>query len=263
MVPHMTTILQRLTGEWTMLLPPEAMLTVCRERGSTAWRDRVLTPVTTMPRFLLQMLQGHTACRHLPHLSGMRFTAAASCQARARLPRRCFDRLWERFRRAVQRSALDDGRWPGPRTCLGAGAGGSRPDTPARQDALGHSTAPRPGCGGPVARLPGLLHAGPGVLRTRVVAPLLTHDRAQGPAVHPAFPRGDVRVADRGLWSYAPLALRGQAGGHAVRRVWARQRVDVPPGRPLVPPSVRRTPAVTGLSAGATRSVSMPHAAPG
>jgi hypothetical protein len=97
--------LQRFTGEWTMLLQPEAILTVCREIGYTAWRDRVLTPVTTMQLFLLQILHGNTACSHLPHLSGMRFTAAAYCQARARLPVRFFDLLLERFSRAVQRSA--------------------------------------------------------------------------------------------------------------------------------------------------------------
>jgi succinate dehydrogenase hydrophobic anchor subunit len=63
-------ILQRFTGEWAMLLQPEAILTVCREIGYTAWRDRVLTPVTTVQLFLWQILHGHTACRHLPHLSG-------------------------------------------------------------------------------------------------------------------------------------------------------------------------------------------------
>ena len=52
MVPNITTILQRLTGEWAMLLQPDAMLTVCREIGDTAWRDRVLTPVTTIQLFL-------------------------------------------------------------------------------------------------------------------------------------------------------------------------------------------------------------------
>jgi hypothetical protein len=70
MVPTLTTILPRFTGEWALLRPPEAMLTVCRASGSTAWRDRVLTPVTTLPRFLRQMLHGHTACSHLPQLSG-------------------------------------------------------------------------------------------------------------------------------------------------------------------------------------------------
>jgi hypothetical protein len=86
MVPPITTILQRFTGEWATLLQPEAILAMCREIGYTAWRDRLLTPVTTMQLFLLQILHGHTACSHLPHLSGLRFTAAAYCQARAKLP---------------------------------------------------------------------------------------------------------------------------------------------------------------------------------
>ena len=70
MVPNITAIVQRFTGEWAMLLQPEAMLPVCREIGYTAWRDRMLTPVTTMPRFLLPSRHGNTAGSHLPHLSG-------------------------------------------------------------------------------------------------------------------------------------------------------------------------------------------------
>jgi hypothetical protein len=98
----MTTILQRFSGEWAALLQPDAILTVCREIGYTAWRNRVLTPVTTVQLFLLQMLHGHTACSYLPHLSGVRCRAAASCQARARLPLRFFDLVLERFGSAAQ-----------------------------------------------------------------------------------------------------------------------------------------------------------------
>lgn len=82
----MTTILQRFTSEWAVLLQPDAMLTVCREIGYTTWRDRVLTPVTTIQLFLLQVLHGNTACTHLPHLSGIRFTAAASCPSPRQAP---------------------------------------------------------------------------------------------------------------------------------------------------------------------------------
>jgi hypothetical protein len=49
MVPNITTMLPRFTGAWATLLQPEAILALCREIGYTAWRDRVLTPVTTMP----------------------------------------------------------------------------------------------------------------------------------------------------------------------------------------------------------------------
>jgi hypothetical protein len=56
-----------------------------------------------------------------------------------------------------------------------------------------------------------------------------------------------VLVAERGRCAYAPLALLVQAGVHAVRRVGARQLVDCTPGRPLLRPSGRRTPAVKGV----------------
>jgi hypothetical protein len=247
MVPSITTILQRFTTEWATLLQPEAILTVCSEMGYTGWRNRVLTPVTTVQLFLLQILHGNTACSHLPHLSGLRFSAAAYCQARARLPIRLFALLLERFNRAVQRSAVDDGRWHGHRTFLVDGSSCSMPDTPALQGAFGQSTEQRPGCGSPVAHLLGLFHAGTGVLLKLVVAPLLTHDLAQVQAVHPSIQPGDVLVADRGLCSYAHLALLAQAGVHAVLRGSARQIVDFTPGRAFVKPSVRRTPAVKGI----------------
>jgi hypothetical protein len=121
------------------------------------------------------------------------------------------------------------------------------PDTPALQDVFGQPTEQQPGCGVPVARLLGRFHVGTGVRLKRVVAPLLTHDLAQVQAVPPTLQAGDVLVADRGLCSSAHLALLVQAGGHAVRRVGARQLVDCTPGRPLVRPSVRRTSAVQGL----------------
>jgi hypothetical protein len=54
-------------------------------------------------------------------------------------------------------------------------------------------------------------------------------------------------VAERGLWSDAPRARRVRAGGPAVRRVGARQRVDVTPGRPLVRPRGRRPAAGNGV----------------
>jgi hypothetical protein len=247
MVPTITTILPRLTGEWAMLLQPEAILTVCREIGYTAWRDRLLTPVTTLQLFLWHILHGNTACSHLPHLSGLRFTAAAYCQARARLPLCFFNLLLERFGSAVQRSALDDGRWHGHRTFLVDGSGCSMPDVSALQDTFGQPTVQRLGCGFPVARLLGLFHAGTGVLLKLVVAPLVTHDLAQVQAVHSSLQAGDVLVADRGLCSYAHLALLVQAGLHAVLRVGGRQIVAFTPGRPFVKPSVRRTPAVKGV----------------
>ena len=168
-----------------MLLQPEAILTVWREIGYTDWRDRLLTPVTTTQLFLRQILHGHTACSHLPHRSGLRFSAAAYGQARARLPLHFFDLLLERFASGVQPYVSSEGRWHGHRTFFADGSGCSMPDTPALQDRFDQPTMQRPECGFPVARLLGLFHAGPGVLLTRGGAALVTHDLARVQAVHP------------------------------------------------------------------------------
>src|SRR4029453_14334093 len=102
MVASVSAVLNRFKTEWAPKWPREAIIGACEEAGYTSWRDRVLTPVTTIQLFLLQILHGHTACSHLPHLSGLRFSAAAYGQARARLPRRLFALLLERFGRALQ-----------------------------------------------------------------------------------------------------------------------------------------------------------------
>ena len=247
MVAGITAVLSRFKTEWATQLPPEAIIGACEEAGYTSWRDRVLTPVTTIQLFLLQILHGNTACTHLPHLSGMRFSASAYCQARTKLPLDLFGRLLTRVCASVQPHVSDEGRWHGHRTFFVDGSGCSMPDTPALQEAFGQPNVQRPGCGFPVARLLGLFHAGTGVLLKLVVAPLLTHDLAHVQKVHPILEPGDVLVADRGLSSYAHLALLAHTGVHAVLRVAARQMVDFTPGRPFVTPGVRRTPAVKGV----------------
>jgi hypothetical protein len=247
MIPRITTVLTRLKTDWAAQLEPDVMMAVCREAGYTSWRDRVLTPVTTIQLFLRQILHGNTACSHLPHLSGLRFSASACCQARSKLPLDLFGLLLTRLCTSAQSCISDEGRWHGHRTFLVDGSGCSMPDTPALQDAFGQSTEQRPGCGFPMAHLLGLFHAGTGMLLKLVVSPLLTHDLAHVQAVHSSLQAGDVLVADRGLCSYAHLVLLAQAGLHAVLRVGARKIVDFTPGRPFVKPSVRRTPAVKGI----------------
>ena len=246
MVPSVTTVLQRFTTDGAAQLQPEAIHAACEALGSTAWRDRLLNPVITGQLFLLQILRGHTACRHLPHLAGFYCSASASCQARAKLPIRRLDYLWERFGQSAQSTIAAEGRWYGHRTLFVDGSGGSMPDTPVGPEECGQPSEPRPGCGFPVARLLARFHAGTGLFPQLLSAPLLTHDLAHGQHVHPAFAPGDVLVADRGLCSYAHIAMLVQRGVHAVFRIGSRQIVDFTPHRPFVMPATRRSAAIKG-----------------
>ena len=86
MIAKLTQTLQRLQTDWAAQLQSDAIQAACDAVGYTQWRDRLLNPVVTVQVFLLQMLHGNTACRHLPHLSGLHFSASAYCQARTKLP---------------------------------------------------------------------------------------------------------------------------------------------------------------------------------
>ena len=244
---RMTTVLQRLKTEWAVHLQPEAILAACEAVGYTEWRDRLLNPVVTVQAFLLQILHGNTACRHLPHLSGLTFSASAYCQARTKLPLGVLEHLLERLGQSAYPTALEDGRWHGHRTFFVDGSGCSMPDTPVLQEEFAQPGEQQPGCGFPVARLLALFHAGTGLLTKLVVSPLNTHELSRVQRIHPALEPGDVLVTDRGLSSYAHIALLVQAGLHALMRVGARQIVDFTPHRPFVMPGTRRTPKIKGM----------------
>jgi hypothetical protein len=199
MVPSVTTILQRFKTDWAAQLQHEAIHAACEAVGYTAWRDRLRNPVITVPLFLLPILHGHMACRHLPHRAGFYCSASAYCQARAKLPIRVLEHLLARLGQSAQSTVAAEGRWPGHRTFVVDGSGGSMPDTPVWQAAFGQPSEQHPGCGFPIARLLALFHAGTGLLTQLISAPLLTHDLAQGQHVHPALVPGDVLVADRGV----------------------------------------------------------------
>jgi hypothetical protein len=186
MIPKVTTVLQRFNTEWAAQRQPEAISAACEAVGHTMWRDRLPHPVITVQWFLVQILHGHTACRHLPHLAGFYFSASAYGQARAKLPVRGLEHLLERLGQSVHSTVSEEGRWHGQRTFFVDGSGGSMPDTPVLQAACGPPSEPRPGCGFPVVRLLALFHAGTGLLTQLVSAPLLTHDLAQVQTVHPA-----------------------------------------------------------------------------
>ena len=58
MVTSVTAVLRRFKTAWATPWPPEAIIGACEEGGYTFWRDRILTPVTTIQLFLLQILHG-------------------------------------------------------------------------------------------------------------------------------------------------------------------------------------------------------------
>lgn len=208
---------------------------LCRELGHS-WRDRLLTPVVTIHAFLLQVLHGNTACDHVPHLVNGKFTGAAYCLARGRLPLALFERLIDAVTRSLSDCIDQAENWCGHRTWLIDGSSCSMPDTPELQQAFGQSGAQKPGCGFPTAHLLALFHGATGILQKVLLAPLRTHDMAGVSRLHPELSPGDVLVGDRGFCSYAHLAQLLVLGLFGVFRTHQKTIVDFRKGRIHIPP---------------------------
>ena len=156
---HLTiaNVVSQFKREWTSCLAPESIKGLCREIG-LKWRERKLDPCTTFQLILLQPLHGNPAISALPHLAGMRFSAAAFCKARLRLPLELFETLTERITASLQQNDLCQGKWLGHRVLIGDGTGISMPETASLVEAFGYPRARRDGTGFPVARLVFMRH---------------------------------------------------------------------------------------------------------
>lgn len=225
--------LTRLQANLTDLLPETTVRTLVAGLGRPH-RDRTLTPVVTTYLFLQQVLHGNTACSHLRHLSGLDFSDAAYCQARARLPVGFFLRLQQAVTGRLP-DAAPAGRWHGHRVYLLDGSSFSMPDTDELREAFGQPGAQAPGCGFPLAHLLARFDAHTGYLLRALPAPWRTHDLAQVAALHRDLRPGDLLVGDRAFCSYAHLALGRRRGLHGLFRAHQRLLIDFRPQRPHAP----------------------------
>src|SRR2546421_385258 len=78
------------------LLRPEPINQLARQLGHS-FRDTALTPGNTLRLFAQQIAHGNIACSTVHHLAGTRFTDAAWCQARARLPMALIESVHQRI----------------------------------------------------------------------------------------------------------------------------------------------------------------------
>ena len=225
-------VLARLRQDVAQCLTPDAIRDACREVGYS-WRNRTLDPVATLGLFLLQILHGNTACRHVVHFAHWAFSAEAYCKARKRIPLGVLQVLLRRTAETLRVATSTSAQWRGHRVWIEDGSSVSMPDVPSLQAHFGQPSGQRRGCGFPVAKWVALFDLATGMLLRVTVSPLRTHDMAKAAEVETDVRPGDIVLGDRGFCSYAHIALLMVRGIHAVFRLHQKQLVDFTPGRPL------------------------------
>lgn len=226
-----TRALEQIKESLAAHLSPAFIESICRQFGHN-WRERLLDPVTTIHLFILQILNGNTACSHLPRLTGESFSASAYCQARSRLPLKVVTALASRIGGCLQQATEGFGLWKGHRTILTDGSNFSMPDTPELRAHFGQHGQQKKGCGFPIAHLLAIFDAATGLVLDLIAGPMCTHDMSQIHQLHAQLRPGDLLLGDRGFCSFVHLALALKHGLQACFRMHQMQIVDFRPGRP-------------------------------
>jgi hypothetical protein len=221
--------LERLKEDWQSFLPEQEIRAACQKAGYT-WRERKCGAVTTVHLFLVQILCFNTAMTHLRLLAKRAVAAPAYCRARMRLPLEVLQKLRRRSATAMTAAASAE-RWCGLRPLLVDGSSTLAPDTPASQKAFGQPGEQKPGCGFPIPKVLGLFDAATGLILELLVFPLRTHEQSKVWKLHPLLGLGDLLVGDRGLCSFAHLALLSARGVAGLFRMHQRQIVAFRPQR--------------------------------
>ena len=221
--------LQRIKEDLEPFLSEADIRTACQETGY-AWRERTCGAVTTVPLFILQILCFNTAMTPLRLLAKKAVTASAYCRARMRLPLEVLQRLLRRSASAMSAAASSPG-WCGLRPLLVDGSSTIAPDTPSSQKAFGQPGEQKPGCGFPIPKVVGLFDAATGLILELLAFPLRTHEQSKVWRLHPLLGPGDLLLGDRGLCSFAHLAMLAACGVAGWFRMHQRQIVDFRPHR--------------------------------
>jgi IS4 transposase len=236
----LTESLRQVKSHLAAVLPDRLIHSSCQNVGHV-WRERQLGPTVTTYLLLQQVLHGNPAVGELRRLSQLDFSDSAYCQARQRLPIAVLRDL-QRAVAGRSRAELDEdrsSRWRGHRVFLIDGSSFSMPDNDELREAFGQPGLQAEGCGFPVAHLLVQFDVHAGYLLKTAVAPLRTHDLSQVGRLHRDLKPGDVLVGDRGLCSYAHLALCHEHRVHGLFRAHQKQIIDFRPHRRHVTPNAR------------------------
>jgi hypothetical protein len=208
--------LSRIKSELHQIVPSDLIYRFCNEVGHV-WRDRVLNPAVTVHLLLLQLL-AKVALNGLRHVSKIAVTSQAICAARKRLPLSVMTRLVEHAGRAMGQACVST--WKGLRLVLADGSSFMTEDTPELAKKYGRAKNQRgTSCSYPVPKLLALLDFASGLIHKVIALPAERGERAALSRMFSHMKVGDLLLGDRGLASFAHIALMMKAGLHCCMRL--------------------------------------------
>jgi hypothetical protein len=206
--------LAQVKAQLQQLVPDQDIFQIC-QHVRHVWRDRLLNPAVTVQLFLLQLLS-KVALQGLRQVAGISVTAQAICKAKQRLPLQV---LMELVKCSVPK-VLASSAWRGLEVYLADGMSFMTSDTPELARHYGKASNQwGTHFGYPTPKLLALMDCQGGFIHKVIALPWARQEFTCLGRLFKALGRNALLLGDRGLVSFAHLALLTRAGVHGCFRL--------------------------------------------
>jgi len=196
------------------LLPTSVIEQVMKELNVKYYR-RLFDPIVTLWAFLSQVLDTDKSCHNavskiIAHLAEEEVEVpstdtSAYCQARARLPEKLLEKLFNFSAQSLEEKVTTEYLWCGRNVKVIDGSTVSMPDTVENQKEYPQSSTQKEGCGFPIAKIGVIFSLATGAAMALCIDVLNTHDIKFARQLYQFLNPLDILLRDRAFCDYADM----------------------------------------------------------
>ena len=207
---------------------PESVIRQAISELKIKYRKRLFDPIITLWAFLSQVLDSDKTCHNavskiIAHLAQEEVEipstdTSAYCQARARLPEKLLEKLFNYSAQNLEERLTQEDLWCRRNVLVIDGSTGSMPDTIENQQEYPQPSTQKPGCGFPIAKIGVIFSLATGAATALCIDVINTHDIKLARKLYSFLKPNDVLLGDRAFCAYADMFSITKLGCDAVFR---------------------------------------------
>nr|WP_242053924.1 IS4 family transposase [Nostoc sp. FACHB-888] len=199
---------------------PESVIRLAISELKIKYKKRLFDPIITLWAFLSQVLDNDKTCHNavskiIAHLAESEVEVpslrdaprttdtSAYCQARARLPEKLLEKLFNYSAQKLEEKVTQEHLWCGRNVLVIDGSTVSMPDTIENQKEYPQPSTQRSGCGFPIAKIGVIFSLVTGAAVALCIDVLNTHDIKLARKMYSFLKPNDVLLGDRAFCAYA------------------------------------------------------------
>nr|WP_208492139.1 IS4 family transposase [aff. Roholtiella sp. LEGE 12411] len=196
-------------------LLPESVIRLAISELKIKYKKRLFDPFVTLWAFLSQVLDTDKTCHNavskiIAHLAESEVEipstdTSAYCQARARLPEKLLENLFNYSAQNIEQKVTEENLWCGRNVKVIDGSTVSMPDTVENQKEYPQPSTQKSGCGFPIAKIGVIFSLVTGAAVALCIDVLNTHDIKLARNLYSFLKQNDVLVGDRAFCAYADM----------------------------------------------------------